>query len=103
VAKKAPSAGSDQWQKRYYRGLDMDDKQGVPDHQAKLRLRPFVEGVPEQVAPPLTLDPERLEKAFVSVVASVRAGATVEASVLTAAGLPRAMVERITQAAFAPA
>ncbi len=101
VAEKPPSAPTDQWQKRYYRGLDMDDKQGVADHQAKLRLKPFVEGVPEETAPPLTVDADRLEKAIVSVIASVRAGTNVEVSVLSAAGLPRAMAERITQAAYA--
>ncbi len=48
VAEKPPSAGADQWQKRYYRGLDMDDKPGVPDHRAKLRLKPFVQGAPKR-------------------------------------------------------
>ena len=103
VAEIAPSAPTDQWQKRYYRGLDMDDKPGVPDHQAKLRLKPFVQGVAEEAEPPLTVDPDRLEQAIVSLIASVRAGTNVEASVLTAAGLPRAMADRIARAAHAPA
>ena len=101
VAEKPPSAPTDQWQKRYYRGLDMDDKPGVPDHQAKLRLKPFVKGVPEEAAPPLMVDPDRLEKAIVALMGSVRAGTNVEADVLTAAGLPRAMADRITRAAYA--
>jgi hypothetical protein len=100
VAEKPPSAPTDQWQKRYYRGLDMDDKPGVADHQAKLRLKPFVQGVPEEAEPSLMVDADRLERAFVSVIESVRAGASVEASVLTAAGLPPAMADRITQAAY---
>jgi hypothetical protein len=29
------------WQKRYYRGLTMQDEPGIPDHQAKLRLPEF--------------------------------------------------------------
>ena len=103
VAEKAPSAPTDQWQKRYYRGLDMDDKPGVPDHQAKLRLKPFVQGVAEEAEPPLTVDPDRLEQTIVSLIASVRAGTNVEASVLTGAGLPRAMADRIARAAHAPA
>ncbi len=41
VAKKPPQAPSDRWQKHYYRGLDMADRQGTRDHQTKLRLRPF--------------------------------------------------------------
>jgi hypothetical protein len=101
VAEKAPSAPTDQWQKRYYRGLDMDDKPGVPDHRAKLRLKPFVQGVAEEAKPPLTVDPDRLEQAIVSLIASVRAGTNVEASVLTAAGLPGAMADRIARAAHA--
>lgn len=32
------------WQKHYYRGLDMDERPGTPDHMAKLRLRPFIGG-----------------------------------------------------------
>ncbi len=31
------------WQKRYYRGLNMQDEAGAPDHQAKLRLPEFVD------------------------------------------------------------
>ncbi len=31
------------WQKRYYRGLTMQDKPGIPDHQAKLRLPEFAD------------------------------------------------------------
>lgn len=41
VSEKPPAAPSDRWQKRYYRGLDMADRQGSKDHQTKLRLRPF--------------------------------------------------------------
>jgi hypothetical protein len=36
-----PVAPVDQWQKRYYRGVDMLDLPVVPDHRAKLRLEPF--------------------------------------------------------------
>jgi hypothetical protein len=99
VAEKPPSAATDQWQKRYYRGLDMDDKPGVPDHRAKLRLKPFVEGVPEAAAPPLTVDSDRLEKAIVALTASVRAGTRYDAKLLSAAGLPPALVDKIVQAA----
>ncbi len=41
VAKDQPAAGADKWQKRYYRGVDMDEKQAVPDHQIKPRLAEF--------------------------------------------------------------
>jgi hypothetical protein len=44
VAKEQPAAGADKWQKRYYRGVDMDEKPGVPDHQIKPRLAEFAPG-----------------------------------------------------------
>lgn len=45
-------AKADSWQKRYYRGLDMDDRQAVPDHRVRLRLPPFAAaGTPAAVAP----------------------------------------------------
>jgi hypothetical protein len=40
---KGSSESKMRWQKRYYRGLNMQDEQGVPDHQAKLRLPEFVD------------------------------------------------------------
>ncbi|HEX2940180.1 MAG TPA: DUF6065 family protein [Rhodopila sp.] len=43
VAQNPPQKASGQWQKRYFRGIDMDEKDGAPDHQSKLRLRPFAE------------------------------------------------------------
>jgi hypothetical protein len=39
------------WQKRYYRGLDMRDKQGIRDHQAKLRLPAFADHRKADVEP----------------------------------------------------
>jgi hypothetical protein len=99
VAKKSPSAGSDQWQKRYYRGLDMDDKPGVADHRARLRLKPFVKGVPEATAPTVPVDPERLAKAIGVLTASVKAGTDFDSDLLTKAGLPRAVAVRIAKAA----
>lgn len=44
VAKEQPAAGADKWQKRYYRGVDMDEKPGVSDHQIKPRLSEFAPG-----------------------------------------------------------
>jgi hypothetical protein len=56
VAKAQPSAGADKWQKRYYRGVDMDDKPGVPDHQIKPRPADFAPG---EEGPGATPAPER--------------------------------------------
>jgi hypothetical protein len=99
VKEKAPASGSEQWQKRYYRGLDMDDKPGVPDHRARLRLKPFVKGVPEEMAPTVPVDPERLAKAIGVLTASVKAGTDFDPGLLTKAGVPRAIAVRIAKAA----
>src|SRR5262249_32268198 len=54
VAKDVPKAGSEKWQKRYYRGIDMAERAPRGDHQIKLRLKPFVPGepTPHNTAPP---------------------------------------------------
>ena len=41
MEKNPPHAPADKWQKRYYRGIDMHERQGVVDHKAKLRLAAF--------------------------------------------------------------
>jgi hypothetical protein len=86
VAEKPPSSGTDQWQKRYYRGLDMDDKPGVPDHRAKLRLMPFVPGVPSETAQAVCVDAGRREKAIMELIASVRRDTRIDPVALTEAG-----------------
>ncbi len=48
-----PVRPADQWQKRYYRGVDMTDQEVAPDHRAKLRLAPFAPAT----AGPATADP----------------------------------------------
>ena len=99
VAEQTPSSGADQWQKRYYRGLDMDDKPGVPDHRAKLRLKPFVTGTPETETPQTVgVDPDRLEAAIVALAASVRDCTGFDARLLVKAGLPEVVAERIVRA-----
>lgn len=99
VAEKAPASGADQWQKRYYRGLDMDDKQGVPDHAAKLRLKPFVVAAPAPKAAPVAVDPDRLEAAIAALITAVRAGGREDAAGLVAAGVPESVAARIVHAA----
>jgi hypothetical protein len=100
VAEKPPASGSDQWQKRYYRGLDMDDKAGVPDHRAKLRLKPFVTGTPEAASTQaLEVDPDGLTTAIAALTASVRDGTGFDVKRLTEAGLPAALAERIVREA----
>lgn len=44
IKRNPPRKPGDQWQKRYYRGADMRDAEGAPDHQTKLRLKPFADG-----------------------------------------------------------
>ncbi len=41
MERNPPAAPSDKWQKRYYRGIDMNDQSGAADHRAKVRLAPF--------------------------------------------------------------
>jgi Family of unknown function (DUF6065) len=99
VAEKAPSSNAEQWQKRYYRGLDMDDKPGVPDHRSKLRLKPFVAGTPENAATPtVAIDTDRLEAAIVALAGSIRDGTRFDAQLLAAAGVPAAIAKRIVRA-----
>lgn len=100
VAEKPPAANADQWQKRYYRGLDMDDKTAVPDHRAKLRLKPFVHAAPEDATPPGSIDPDRLERALAILATCVREETSFNVELLTAVGLPKATAQRIIQAAF---
>ena len=99
VAEKAPSSRSEGWQKRYYRGLDMDDKPGVPDHQARLRLKPFVPGAAEPASQAAEFDPDRLEQAVGALVAAVRAGEPFDPSLLTEAGFSDAAADRIVRRA----
>lgn len=41
MQRQPPEAPADRWQKHYYRGVDVAGETLVPDHRAKLRLRPF--------------------------------------------------------------
>jgi hypothetical protein len=99
VAEAPPVAPADKWQKRYYRGLDMDDKAGVPDHRTKLRLKPFVQGVPAETTPPVTVDPDRLERAIEALMISVRKRTVCDAGLLIAAGLPKDLANRLLRKA----
>lgn len=90
VSAAPPASTAEQWQKRYYRGLDMDDKQGVADHRSKLRLKPFVHGQPAADRPGrCEVDVERLTLA-------IETGGDVAA--LMAAGLPATAAARIAEA-----
>ncbi|MEA2740461.1 MAG: hypothetical protein QOH05_3768, partial [Acetobacteraceae bacterium] len=83
-----------------YRGLDMDDKPGVQDHRAKLRLKPFVTGTPEAATTQaLEVDPDGLTTAIAALTASVRDGTGFDVKRLTEAGLPAALAERIVREA----
>ena len=41
MADAPPKVAADKWQKHYYRGVDLSEKEQIDDHRAKLRLRPF--------------------------------------------------------------
>jgi hypothetical protein len=96
VAKTRPAAATEQWQKRYYRGLDMDDRPAVADHQARLRLKPFKPGVPnEPISRSVAVEPYKLEAAISELVAAVRSGNGFAAERLVDAGLPSDVAAKI--------
>jgi len=41
MSAQTPAAGTDKWQKHYYRGVDIAGETLIDDHRAKLRLAPF--------------------------------------------------------------
>lgn len=88
---KRPVAPVDQWQKRYYRGVDMTDQPVIADHRAKLRLDPFthesldVPASPDLSAPLIVeTDTETLGKAIGDVAAAMNSGALASDKALTA-------------------
>jgi hypothetical protein len=100
VAKNPPRSGTDQWQKRYYRGLDMDDQPGVPDHRARLRLKPFQTGTPATATTQtVEVDAAKLETAVAALTRSVRDGTYFDIALLTQAGLSPESAERIVRSA----
>ena len=101
VAKAPPAAGTDQWQKRYYRGVDMDGKPGVPDHHARLRLKPFRHAAPAEdgMDAQRDIDTEKLETAIAALMKSVREGSDFDTALLTESGLSPGAAERIARSA----
>jgi hypothetical protein len=55
-----PLQGSEKWQKHYYRGIDLDGKEWIDDHRAKLRLSAFDAAATPQVPAAPTKDPKTL-------------------------------------------
>ncbi len=51
MARETPQAGSDKWQKDYYRGVGPTGQKGADDHATKLRLSPFTPGSAQAAAP----------------------------------------------------
>lgn len=62
----------ERWQKRYYRGLTMQDRPGAPDHQGKLRLAEFADRRKPVAPEPETPKPPELPLFFRKVVALSR-------------------------------
>jgi len=59
VSKAPPKTAADKWQKHYYRGVDMSEKEAVGDHRTKLRIKPFDESAiswPTEVATPIAVN-----------------------------------------------
>jgi hypothetical protein len=78
----ATNSENEQWQKRYFRGVDMAEQTPVPDHRSRLRLEPFepIDPEAEQEADPsapvvLRTDTTTLGRAVGRIVAAIGSGA----------------------------
>ena len=88
---------ADKWQKRYFRGIGMDDRRGVPDHRTRVRLLAFDIPEPGDPAPepdpePLALEADQLS----ALLAAAQAGQGADriATALRSLGVPPATAER---------
>jgi len=81
MQREPPKAPADRWQKHYYRGVDVSGAVLVPDHRAKLRLKPFDRAAAPQVPvapaedapqPPATPAPPAAGAADAAEVAALR-------------------------------
>jgi Family of unknown function (DUF6065) len=106
VSKDPPASGSAKWQKRYYRGVDMDERPGVGDHRTKLRLKPFAPGEPSK-SEPLTIDTDA--STFAAALLRFAQGLRVAepaaslARRLSALGVPEQVLLRICESVYASA
>jgi Family of unknown function (DUF6065) len=81
IKRERPVRPVDQWQKRYYRGIDMTDQEVAPDHRTKLRLAPFAALTPDAPAAdpnaPIMLDTDTrtLGRAIGDIAAALKSGA----------------------------
>lgn len=89
---------ADKWQKRYYRGVSMRSDKPVPGHKARLRLKPFVPGVP--VPPPV--EATFNEGQLAALLSAARDGAGEAQAALEAAGVPGEAAARIAAKALGP-
>jgi hypothetical protein len=96
VAQQVPAAGSDKWQKRYYRGTDMADATPIDDHQIKLRLKPFAPGERAPAAPEPTAPPAAAPAVARPETAAVTRALQAIAGDLVAGAAPEPLVARLT-------
>jgi hypothetical protein len=81
MKRERPVRPVDQWQKRYYRGIDMTDQEVAPDHRAKLRLAPFAAVTPDAPAADpnapviLETDTRTLGRAIGEIASALKSGA----------------------------
>jgi len=88
---------AERWQKRYYRGLGMDDRRGSEDHKSRLRLQPFaavpaiIPALPDDPAP-LSLEVDQLR----ALLVAARAGGSTRsiAMALRGMGVDGALADR---------
>ena len=85
---------ADKWQKRYYRGVSMRDERPAPGHRARLRLKPFVNGVPDEAETEVALT----YKQIAALLTAARGGTADIAAALHKAGVPEPAAQRIADA-----
>ena len=96
LKRERPVRPVDQWQKRYYQGVDMTDQAVAPDHRAKLRLAAFARATPDALAAdpnaPIILDTDTriLGRAIGDVAAALKSGT------LGSDAVPDALARRLT-------
>ena len=85
---------ADKWQKRYYRGVSMRNERPAPGHRARLRLKPFVNGVPDEAQTEVAFT----YKQIAALLDAARSGAADVAAALHKAGVPEPAARRIAEA-----
>ena len=103
MADGTPRPPTEMWQKRYYRGVDMNDRSGIPDHRAKLRLKPFAHADPVRPGSvTLDVDADTLAEALAVIATGLAQGRDTAALAarLVVSGIPQHVAEAVVRLAM---